>query len=378
MKYLFSVIRTVQVALCAATFILCFAAAAPAQHAPAPYRLGEAVSAAQTMLTETMNARPVPGLAIAVMVDGQLIWSEGFGHADLEQRVPMWPTSKGRIGSVSKPMAAAAAMRLVDQGLLDLDAPVQQYVPYFPEKRWTVTTRQLGGHLAGVRHYRGAEMLSAIPYATVKEGIDIFATDSLLHEPGSTFFYTSYGWNLISAVVEGAASKPFLEVMRTEVFGPLGLRQTVADHPDSLISQRVRFYDRSADEGFVNATYVDNSYKWAGGGFLSSVKDMARFGSAHLESGYLSDSARAVLFTSQTTAAGEPTGYGFGWRTSEHEGFDFLAHAGGSVGGSTHLIMQPGTRVVVATHTNLSGHSLEDVTTRIAVLFASSVTDDHP
>ena len=325
-----------------------------------------------------MAAQPVPGLAITVMIDGQIIWSEGFGYADLEQRVPMWPTSKIRIGSVSKPMTAAAAMRLWDQGRLILDAPVQDYVPYFPDKRWPLTTRQLGGHLGGIRHYQGTEFLSAKPYNTVEESIGIFAADTLMHEPDSKFLYSSYGWNLISAVIEGASGTSFLETMRSEVFGLLGLVHTVADHPDSLIVQRVRFYARAEQGGFVNATFVDNSYKWAGGGFLSSVEDMARFAQAHLDDGYLSNEAREVLFTSQTTADGAGTGYGFGWRAEQHDDHLFLSHGGGSVGGSTVLIMQPDTRVVVASHVNLTANSIQDITTRIATLFADTIANENP
>ena len=219
-----------------ASFRICSTLSGPGfragtQYAPAPYRLVSTVNAARHLLADEMAAQPVPGLAITVMIDGQIIWSEGFGYADLEQRVPMWPTSKIRIGSVSKPMTAAAAMRLWDQGRLILDAPVQDYVPYFPDKRWPLTTRQLGGHLGGIRHYQGTEFLSAKPYNTVEESIGIFAADTLMHEPDSKFLYSSYGWNLISAVIEGASGTSFLETMRSEVFGPLGLVHTVADHP---------------------------------------------------------------------------------------------------------------------------------------------------
>ncbi len=357
--------------LCAAALL--GANGAYGQYAPAPYSLGLAVDSAQQHIAAYLSRQAVPGLAVAIMVDGRIVWSDGFGYADLEQRVPMWPTSRVRIGSVSKPMASAAAMRLWDRGQLDLDAPVQEYVPYFPEKRWPVTTRQLGGHLGGIRHYRGAEFLSTTSYATVRDGVAIFAQDTLMHQPGTRFLYSSYGWNLISAVVEGAAGAPFLEIMRQEVFEPLGLVQTVADHPDSLITQRVRFYERAAGDGFINAPYVDNSYKWAGGGFLSSVEDMARFAHAHLEDGYLSGTARAILFTSQTTLAGDHTGYGFGWAVVEHGGRQYLQHGGGSVGGSTMLIMQPDTRIVVAAHVNLTSHSVDALATGIAMLFADAM-----
>jgi CubicO group peptidase (beta-lactamase class C family) len=93
----------------------------------------------------------VPGLAMAVAVDGKVVWSDGFGFADLEERVPARPTTKFRIGSVSKPLTAAGLMLLVEASKLDLDAPVQKYVPSSPDKGTRITPRQLAGHLAGIR-----------------------------------------------------------------------------------------------------------------------------------------------------------------------------------------------------------------------------------
>ena len=318
----------------------------------------DVIASSEALIRTQMTENPVPGFAIAVMVDGEVVWSDGYGYADLEQQVPMTPYSKLRIGSVSKPMAAAAAMRLLDQGKLNINAPVQEYVSYFPEKRWEVTTRQIAGHLGGIRHYRGEEFLSTQPYATVEEGLQVFLADTLMHSPGSAFLYSSYGWNLVSAVIEGAANASFLQVLEEEVLDPLGLEHTAADYPDSLITQRVRFYERSPGGSFINGPYVDNSLKWAGGGLLSSVIDLVHFGDAHLTEGYLSEAALETLFTSLTLPNGEATRYGFGWFTEMRAGRPYYWHGGGSVGGSTMLIMQPEARVVVATHANLTAASI--------------------
>lgn len=342
--------------------------------APAPPRFAEVVDSARALVRHDLVEKNHPGLAIAVSVAGQTVWSEGFGYADLEHRVPIWPTTKFRIGSISKPLTAAAVAQLYEQGRLDLDAPVQQYVPSFPEKRWPLTTRQLGGHLGGVRHYRGVEFLSSTPYETVENSLTIFAGDTLLHEPETRYAYSSYGWNLISAVVEGASGRAFLDYMREEVFEPLGMHHTVADHPDSLIYQRVRFYVRGNNDALLNAPFVDNSYKWAGGGFLSTPEDLLRFANAHLTGDFLSDEALAMLFTPQRTRDGEDTGYGFGWRSrTGDDGRRYISHGGGSVGGTSLLIMQPDTRVVVAGTINLSQADLS-IVTRVLDLFVEAAS----
>ncbi len=340
--------------------------------APAPAHYGAVVAEARALIHRHVVESGIPGLSIAVSVGGETVWSEGFGYADLEQRVPVWPTTRFRIGSVSKPLTATAVARLYAAGRLDVDAPVQRYVPSFPEKRYPITTRALGAHLAGIRHYRGAEFLNDRHYKTVAEGLTIFARDTLLFEPGAQYSYSSYGWNLISAVVEGASGEDFLTHMRAHVFQPLGLRHTVADHVDSLIYQRTRYYVRDDDGHLLNAPFVDNSYKWAGGGFLSTPEDLLRFANAVVLGDFLPEQARALLFTEQTTKTGEGVDYGFGWGITEDEaGRRVVAHTGGSVGGTTLLAVQPDTGVVVAAVINLSGADL-DAARRVFSMFVDA------
>ena len=328
---------------------------APSAVAPAPLRYAEVVEKARASVSADLAARGYPGIAIAVSVDGETVWSEGFGYANLEHRVPMWPSVKFRVGSISKSLTAAAAANLVEDGRLDLDAPVQKYVPSFPEKAHPITTRQLGGHLAGIRHYQGDENFIRDPYPTVLDGLTIFADDPLLHAPGTAFAYTSYGFNLLSAVVEGAAKKPFLDTMREAVFRPLGMRNTVADFVTPVIPGRTSYYVRDDAGQVVNAPWVDNSYKWAGGGFLSTTEDVLRFANSHLDDEFLSEASRKLLFTEQRTRDGEGVGYGFGWfiRTRE-DGRRLLSHSGGSVGGTSLMVMEPETGTVVVGLINLT------------------------
>jgi serine beta-lactamase-like protein LACTB len=323
---------------------------------PAPLGYVSVVEEARRLVIADQAERGYPGIAIAVSVDGETVWSEGFGYADLEHRVPMWPSAKFRVGSISKSMTAAAAATLVEAGRLDLDVPIQRYVPSFPEKAHPITARQLGGHLGGIRHYKGGENLINEQYDTVSEALLIFAADPLKHPPGSEFLYTSHGFNLLSAVVEGAAGEDFLTYMRHAVFRPLGMGDTVADHVEPIIAGRTSYYVRDDAGQVVNAPWVNNSYKWAGGGFLSTTEDVLRFANAHLGDEYLSREARRLLFAEQRNAAGEGVGYGLGWFVdTDDDGRRLFFHAGGSIGGTALMIMQPETGVVVVGLINLSG-----------------------
>ena len=326
---------------------------------PVPAASAAAVARARAIVCDRLAGK-IPGLQVAVAVGGTLVWSEAFGYADLAREVPVTAETQFRIGSVSKPLTAAAVALLYEQGKLDLDAPVQRYVASFPDKGYPITTRQLAGHLAGIRHYRGDEFLLNRHFDTVLEGLAIFQGDSLLFPPGTKFSYSSYGWNVISAVVEGAAGQDFLTYMSRNVLRPLGLTHTAPDRADSLIPNRTRFYERGADSGFVLAPPVDNSYKWAGGGFLSTAEDLVKFGSALLEPGFLKPTTLELLFTSQKTGAGEPTGYGVGWFVAtDGRGHRWVSHGGSSVGGTTAFGVDRDSRIVIAITSNLTGAPLE-------------------
>jgi len=301
-------------------------------------------------------ARGIPGFSITVARDGQIIYSDGFGYADVEQKVAAWPTTKFRIGSVSKPLTAAALIKLVEQGKLDLDAPIQKYVPTFPDKGAVISARMLAGHLGGIRHYKDGEVDNQKHYDNVVDGLERFKDDPLVVPPGTKFSYSSYGYNLLSAVIQGAAGKPFLEFEQEQVFTPLGLLNTVADQPAEIIPQRARFYSVTKEKSTQNAMFVDNSYKWAGGGFISTSEDLVRFGSALLQPGYLKAESLALLFTPQKTKDGKETKYGMGWFIGKSKsGKRIFEHSGGSVGGSSELILYPDSHLVVAFICNFSG-----------------------
>ncbi len=304
-------------------------------------------------------APKVPGLSIAVGENGKIIWSEGFGFADLEAKKPVTPQTLFRIGSVSKPLTAAGLMLLVEQGKVDLDADIHRYVPDYPDKGHPITTRQLAGHLAGIRHYRGDEFYLNRHFANVHDALTIFENDPLLSVPGEKYSYSSYGFNLISAVMEAAARRDFLSYMHDAVFAPLAMTNTQPDDATRVIAQRTRFYKAKPDGGFELEPDVDNSYKWASGGFLSTPEDLVRFGFAHLQPGFLTRASLDVLFTSQKTSDGKETRYGIGWSIESNKpGHRVWMHTGGSVGGTTILLIQPESGLVLAMTANCTGAPL--------------------
>jgi len=322
--------------------------------------LFNACNQSDTKLVETENyidslriASESVGWTATVTVDGTTVLSKGFGLGNYEQQVPVYPDkTKFRIGSISKALTAAGLGILIKEGSIDLDAPIQKYLPDYPQKKYEITTRQVAGHLAGIRHYRNEEFLSSVYYPTVKDGLKIFMNDTLLFEPGTAYSYSSYGFNLLSAIMESASGEEFLHFMQTRVFDPLGMKETVAEHMDSLIIYRAGYYDMSNGK-VINAPYVDNSYKWAGGGFISTSEDLAKFGNAMLNNMLFPEEIKLQLVTSQTLSDGKKTGYGMGFFSGVNEfGRPWYGHSGGSIGGCGNLLIYPDVNMVVAVITN--------------------------
>jgi serine beta-lactamase-like protein LACTB len=163
-----------------------------------------------------MAANSVPGISVAVVQDGELVWSQGFGMADLENSVPATSFTLFRLGSISKPITATAILQLSERGKLVLDAEVQKYCPAFPKKEWPITTRELLGHLGGIRHYNpdGKGDIpddSAKHFASMEESLQIFAGDALVAKPGTKFHYSTYGYTILGCVLEGAASEKYVD-----------------------------------------------------------------------------------------------------------------------------------------------------------------------
>lgn len=348
--------------LCLATSTIC-----PGQ------KTTTAIQQARAIVQKTSKDNQFPGVAVSVAHKGKIVWSEGFGYANIAKQEVVDPAkSLFRIGSISKPLTAAALIKLVEADKIDLDAPIQTYVPSFPEKKYTITLRQLAGHLAGIRHYRGLEFMSQKKYETVTEGLKIFQNDPLLHEPGTKYAYSSYGWNLISAAIESAAEEDFLSFMQKAVFDPLELKNTHPDHADRTQKNRVHFYQIDNNQ-IEEAPYVDNSYKWAGGGFIATAEDMIHFAHGHIYGDYLANGSLELLTTSQKTTAGKSVNYGLGWRSGEDKkGRKWFGHSGGSVGGTSFLLIFPEEELVVVTLVNLSSARLNNLPFRIAEQFLSN------
>jgi CubicO group peptidase (beta-lactamase class C family) len=340
-----------------------------------------AVKQAQQIARAALTDQNLPGLSVAAGVNGEIVWAEGFGWADLDKRVPVSPEMRFRIGTASVALASAAAGLLLEKDRLKLDEEIQEYVPEFPKKEWPVTVRQLMGHTSGVRNDGGDEgPLFSQPCRRPADAMQFFADRELLFQPGSQYAYSSYGWIVVSAAVEAAAGEPFLTFMEKRIFEPLGMNDTIPDSPtDPIPSRVISYFPRFAADphyGLHPMRPLDYSCYAGASVFLSTPSDLVRFGMS-INGGRLLKSATVhLLQTSQRLSTGEETGYGLGWdldsvvfagkstRTTGHDG-DVLG------GRAASLMTLPEHGIVVAVTSNISYADTNAVALRIAEVFAT-------
>lgn len=251
-----------------------------------------AAEAARSYLERWQAESGAPGVSAAVSVAGELVFSGGVGVSDLESGMPQNGRSVHNIGSISKTQAVVAILQLVELGKVRLDAEVQEYVPWFPKKQRPVTVRQVLTHTSGIRHYRDdefepGELWMFRHYDRVEESARRWRDDPLVFDPGTRWMYSSFATNLLQAIVEAASEEPFEDYLSRHLWRPAGMADTRFDIPSRIVPRRGRGYERNRQTGLLeNAVAEDVSYKFAGGGMLSTDEDLCRFGSA-LNSGRL-------------------------------------------------------------------------------------------
>ncbi|MEO2197979.1 MAG: serine hydrolase domain-containing protein [bacterium] len=349
----------------------------------------DAVERARPVVRALMVEENLPGLSLAVGMAGDIVWAEGFGWADIDAQRPVTPKTLFRGDGVAMPMTATAVGLLHERGLLDLDAPVRDYVPSFPDKEWSVTTRQLMGHVAGVRHPPFDEELLYMRNhcESALDGLELFADDPLRFAPGTRYQYSSYGWTLVGAVVEAAAGEPFLDFMQREVYDPSEMRDTVFDDVRRPAARRTHFYwPFGGGSGVEDAADGDTSCLQGAGALLSTPSDVVRFGLASLDGRLLRPETLDLLQTPLELESGDSTEYGLGWFVPSpplgpEVKMTVVGHSGASVGGFTSLLTLPEHGIVVAVTTNVTvstGHpprrffddSLPSLALRLAGIFA--------
>ncbi len=329
------------------------------------------------IVAQAAREQQIPAVSVAIALNGQIQYQKAFGKADLENDVAATSETLFRTGSIAKPITAVAVMRLVEEGKLDLDAPIQKYCPAFPQKPWTITTREVLGHISGIRHYKEGEMDNTHHYAKLADGLAIFANDPLLFEPGTNYQYSTYGYSVIGCALEGVTGRSYPEVMQQEVFGPAHMTHTLVDDVFEIVPHRTRGYS-TRNGKTINAGLMDSSYKIPGGGYVCTPGDLATLADALLAGTLVKPGTLKLMWTSQKLRDGKDTGYGMGWGVGQFEGENTVGHSGGQQGTSTSLTVYPQRKMVVAVMINLDVGDATDIDRKISAALLNDVFGVKP
>jgi len=339
----------------------------------------------ENTISTFMAANSVPGISAAAVWNGEEVWSEGFGMADLENSVPVTPQTLFRLASISKPITATAAMQLWEQGKLDIEAPIQKYCPAFPQKETPISTRQLMSHLGGIRHYRPDPKEDIETNNTkhfddpIAGGIQFFANDPLVAKPGTKFHYSTQGFALVGCAIEGASGRKYVDYVEDNIFRPAGMARSRWDDRFAVIPHRTRFYSKSKSGVVQNSEFLDSSYKIPGGGWLSSADDMAAFEVAILADRLVKRSTRDVMWTPQRASVPEVAeekhnSYALGWGMGDAAGMPDVGHGGGQQGTSTFIMLAPQQKAGVVVLINMDGVDSSALATDLMKILLGSRT----
>lgn len=297
-----------------------------------------------------MEKQQAVGVAIGVIQEGQVAYLKGYGLADREKKLPVTEKTLFNWASVSKPLAAIAAMQLVDQKLLDLDEDIRAYVPEFPDKGAKITTRHLLTHQSGIPHYSNGVVLGTKrdyaaeqPLLDPVVGVDRFNRSPLLFQPGEKDSYSSYAYVLLSAVVQRAGKDSFTRQVRTRIAEPLDMKSLQLDfeskdQPDWSVG-----YVKNLAGTIVPAADDANYWKHGAGGYKSDIGDFAKFAAALLNHKLVSAEAEKQMWQPYPTSDGKATPRGLGFIVENQNG-PKISHNGSQSEVATRMVIYPETK----------------------------------
>ena len=340
-------------------------------------------AAVDLFIEEEMRTSRIPGLALGIVKNGEIAYLESYGHAGNGRTLT--PQTPFLVGSLSKSFTAVATMQLVEAGLLNLDAPVREYLPWFEMAGEydvsTMTVRHLLVQTSGIPWEAGLSTLAENSSLALEEEIRALKNIALAHPPGEQYIYSNTNYNILGLIIDKVSDEGYIAHVEDEIFKPLGMQDSYLNKNDGK--------DGGMSEGhlkwfsFPVATdiqYLDNSL--AAGFIISSAEDMSRYLLMHLgegsynQSSLLSEAGAAELHTPGELADGESE-YAMGLVVREIEGTTLIMHDGATQGFNSGMIFSPEDQWGVIVLTNFAGQ-LELPAMDIAIGVADIMQGNSP
>lgn len=326
-------------------------------------------------LFKQWDKKDVPGAAIGIVQDGKLIYSNGYGSADLEHDIDITPTSVFYIGSVSKQFVTFSILLLEEQGKLDLDDPIQKYLPDFPDYGKPLTIRHFIHHTSGVRDYLTLMYLKGRNYldnADVDEVYDLIKRQKELNfTPGEKYLYSNSCYFMLAMIVEKAAGQSLKVFADENIFKPLGMKSSLFyDDNTDLIKNRVFSYNKKKDEaGFDNL--ISRFDLVGSGGVYTNIEDLYLW-DQNFYNNKLGKGEQGIIEKMHEEGLlnnGESSGYAFALMNGTYKGLKTVSHGGALAGYRSQLIRFPEEKFSVIVLANRGDANPTDKAYKIADIY---------
>jgi D-alanyl-D-alanine carboxypeptidase len=332
-------------------------------------KMRNALARADDLISSQTAAGEFRG-SVLVGIDGNIAFEKGYGYADEEWAAFNTPTTKFRIGSLTKQFTAACILLLQERGQLTVHDPVSKYVPDLPPDWRAITLHQLLTHTSGIPNYPGTPRIENTlnrTGATPREILEVVAEKPLEFKPGTRFHYTNTGYVLLGMVIEKISGVSYADFIERNIFVALSMKSSGYDFAGAVLSQRASGY-MLAGGRVNNADFIDMSIPFAAGGIYSTVEDLYRWNEALANGKLLSVASTKQMFAVYPEAQLQGTHYGYGVVLAERFGKRLYYHGGGVKGFNTVIQRYPQDGVCIVILENLDPSSPWDVGDHIAAL----------
>lgn len=368
--------KLIAILLCVVLTDLCFAQSKEQTRSVEKARTLSAakVEKIETAIMAWMAQNKAPALSVAIVTDNQMSFSKGYGLADVENNVAARSDTAYRLASIAKSMTAIALMQLVERGKIDVNAPINRYCAAYPEnqalkdapdKKFSITVRQLLIHQSGVRHNKPDEVLTTKHYNSINEAVGSFKDDPLVIEPGTKYSYSTPGYTLLGCAIETVSGMTYIDYLRENIFKPAGMTRTFVDDVYAIIPNRARGYRKTQNGEIRNAPLHDTSIKVPGGGLVTTAEDLAKFAIAISSNQFVKPETLAQMWTKPKTSDGKEQDYAMGFLINDRDGLLRIFNDGSQAGTRTYLFLMPKQKIAIALTTNLERAFCEELVPKI-------------
>lgn len=318
------------------------------------------------------------GASGSYSVNGEVIWEAASGYADKDKKQNLTLDTEIRIASIAKSMTAIAVMQLVEKGLLDINLPIDTYIPEFVQNGKTkITTKHLLSHTSGIGAYKNSkEGENKIIYTSLLDVYEVFKDRKLRFEPGTEFYYSSYGYVVLGILIEKIAGTSYETYMQTHIWDRAEMTNTGIENPNIKRENATTLYQRDRKGKIKQAKANNLTNRVPAGGMYSTVNDIIKFGNAIINHTLINDDTYEHMVQHHSLEKVN-NGYGFGFFLygGKEKESSVIGHSGSQSGSSTQFFVIPSSKTVIIMMANTAGAGRE-VSTVAAKLIGISQQKD--